>query len=90
MEIKIITQEKDFMELDFIGEDHTLCNSLRNELVSKPEVSFASYNSRHPLVGSPIFALKVNKGDPKKVFLSAVDSLKDKTKELRFSLKKFS
>lgn len=88
MEISIVKEEKNLIEVNLVGESHTLCNALRGELWNIDGTSFVSYNLKHPLVGSPVFALQVKKGNPKKVLASAADSLKGKTKELRSLLKK--
>ena len=88
MEIQIVQDTKDFFEIKIVGEGHTLCNVIRDELVNLEDTSFASYNIKHPLVSSPVLALKVNKGKPRKVLLDAVVSLKEKTKDLRSQLSK--
>ena len=90
MEVQIIKEDKDLIEIKVIGEGHTLCNVLRDELCTLEDTSFASYNLKHPLVSSPILALKVKKGKPRKVLIEAVNSLKSKTKELRSLLTKLS
>ena len=90
MEIQILKEDKDLIELKIIGEGHTLCNILRDEATTLEDTSFVSYNLKHPLVSSPILALKTKKGKPRKVLLDAVESLKGKTKELRSLLTKLS
>ncbi len=90
MEVHIIKEDKDIIEVNIVGEGHTLCNILRDELWSLDDTSFVSYNLKHPLVSTPILALKVKKGKPRKVLIDAVESLKNKTKELRSLLAKLS
>ncbi|MBI2148694.1 DNA-directed RNA polymerase subunit L [Candidatus Woesearchaeota archaeon] len=90
MEIEILKEEKDFLELKIVGETHTLCNIIRNELWEVEDTSFASYNLKHPLISSPILAVKVKKGKPRKVLLDAVQSLKTKTKQFKSLLTKLS
>lgn len=90
MEVHILKEDKELIELGIIGEGHTLCNILRDELSKLDDTSFVSYNLKHPLVSSPVFALKVKKGKPRKVLLDAVESLKARTKELRSLLTKLS
>ena len=50
MEIKILKEEKNKIEFEIIGEDHTLCNSIRNELWNQDTIDAAAYNIKHPLV----------------------------------------
>ncbi len=90
MEVDVIKEDKDLIEVKIIGEGHTLCNLIRQELSDSEGVSFSSYNLKHPLVSSPILSLKVEKGKPRKILLDAVVSLKTKTKHLKSLLNKFS
>lgn len=83
MEINILKEEKGTMEFEITGEGHTFCNLLRVELWESVDTSLASYNVKHPLVGTPVFAVSLKKGKPKKALLDAVDSLKAKIKEMR-------
>lgn len=88
MEIQLLKEDKDLIELKIIGEGHTLCNVLRNQLWDSEDTSIVSYNLKHPLVSSPVFVLKVKKGKPRKVLLDGVQALKEETKELRTLLSK--
>lgn len=87
MEINILKDEKEAMEFELKGEGHTFCNILRVELWNVEDIDFVGYNIKHPLISSPVFFVNVKKGKPKKVLLVAVDSLKDKVKEMRSLLK---
>ncbi len=88
MEVQLLKEDKDLIELKIIGEGHTLCNVLRNELWNAEDTSFVSYNLKHPLVSFPVFSLKTKKGKPRKVLLDSVQSLKDEVKQLRSLLTK--
>lgn len=88
MEIKVLNEDKNSIEFELGGENHTFCNLLRKELWESKDVSLASYNYKHPLISSPVFTLRVKSGKPKKLLSDAVDSLKKKTKDLRTQLKK--
>jgi DNA-directed RNA polymerase subunit L len=90
MEIQIINEDKTFIEFKIIGEGHTLCNALRAELADVSDVSFASYNIKHPMSGASVFALKVKKGSPRKALQDGIDSLKAKNNTIRTALKSFS
>ena len=90
MEVQLVQEDKDLIELKIIGEGHTLCNLIRNELCDSDSVSFASYNLKHPLVSSPILAVKTSKGKPRKALLDSIQSLKAKTKEFKSLLSKLS
>jgi DNA-directed RNA polymerase subunit L len=87
MEVKITKSEKDFMEFEVKGEDHTLANIIRKELWNVKGVKEASYNIKHPLIS----ALKISvrsEGKPKKAIAGAVSNIKAQVKELRALVKK--
>ena len=88
MELLVLKEEKNILELEIKGEDHTLANLLRNELWNVDSVELASYNIKHPIVSSPILSLSVTKSKPKKALEDAVHNIKSKTKEFRSLLKK--
>lgn len=88
MEIRILNEDKDFLEAEIVGEGHTLCNILRDELWNLEDTSFASYNLKHPLISNPVLAIKSKKGKPRKLLLDAVELIKAKNKEFRSLLTK--
>ena len=59
MELKVLKEEKNILELEIKGEDHTLANLLRGELWNTDGVELASYNLKHPIVSSPILSLHI-------------------------------
>ncbi len=83
MEISIIKEEKNKLEIEIAGEDHTLCNALRKELWKNKDVKVAAYNIEHPLVSQPRFIIQTNKDDPKKTLAKAADSLSDEFKKFK-------
>jgi len=88
MEVNVLKEEKNIIEIELKGEGHTLANLLRSELWNNNDIEIASYNLKHPIASSPILALSVSKGKPKKAIQEAVESLKAKTKEFKNLLKK--
>ena len=87
MEVNVLKEEKDNIELEIKGEDHTFCNILRSELWNLEDTNFAAYAIKHPLMSSPIFTLHVKKGKPRKVLNDAVDSLRSEAKGFKSALK---
>ena len=83
MEIKVLKEDKNRIELEIVGEDHTLCNSIRDELWNQDSVEISAYNIKHPLISNPVMLVEVSKGDPKTALNSAVSSLKKQIKELK-------
>ncbi len=80
MEVKVLEKTKDLLKLEIVGETHTLCNLLREELWNQ-DVDIAAYHIEHPLVSNPV--LVVSSKDPKKSLEKAIDSLKKTFSKLR-------
>jgi DNA-directed RNA polymerase subunit L len=53
MEIKVIEEGKKKMIFEVIGESHTLCNAMKDELYNDKHVNVASYMVEHPLKNIP-------------------------------------
>ena len=50
MEVSVVKYEKDYLEVDILGEDHTLGNIIRKELWNVKGVKEAGYIIKHPLI----------------------------------------
>ena len=87
MELKVLKEEKNTLELEVIGEGHTLCNLLRKELWDNDQVETASYTINHP-AAAPVFIITAKSGKARKHLQEAIASLKKKTKELKTSAQK--
>tara|TARA_Y100000034_G_C6575588_1_gene249587 strand:- start:138 stop:407 length:270 start_codon:yes stop_codon:yes gene_type:complete len=81
MEISILEEGKGVLEIEVKGEDHTLCNTLRNELWNH-SVEISAYNIEHPLISEPTLMVH-GTGDLKKKFVSASSSLRKLFKEMK-------
>jgi len=84
MDIRILKREKDTLEFEIVGEDHTFCNLLR-ELLSRDErVVMAAYRVDHPLVGHPRFVVMTDgSADPKDVLLEKAKLMRDLALEFK-------
>ncbi len=87
MEIRILKDEKDLMEFEVIGEDHTFCNLLRSELWKLDNTNFAGYSILHTLISAPKFCVSTENGKPRKVLLDAAVSVRAKVKDMKGLLK---
>jgi len=87
MKVNILKDEKDYMEVEIKGEDHTLGNMVRKELWKVSGTKEASYVIKHPLVSSMIFSVR-SSSKPKKVFHAANSQIKSKIKEMKALVKK--
>lgn len=86
MDLVKLQDDKDFLEFEIQGEDHTFCNLLRFHAWKEKGIEVVSYNIKHPLVGHPVFAVKGKA--PKKILGATIDSLKKEIKEIKDKFKK--
>tara|TARA_Y100000031_G_C7969406_1_gene269663 strand:- start:154 stop:426 length:273 start_codon:yes stop_codon:yes gene_type:complete len=89
MKITILEETKERLKLEVDGEDHTLCNALRDELWNVKGVVVAGYTMDHPLVTKPVFVVETDgKEDPRKALLKAVENIKENNKSLKAEVAK--
>ena len=87
MELTILEDKKARFVFELKGEDHTLCNALRQELWNDSKVTVSAYNIRHPLVAIPKFIVETKGKDPKKAVKDAIKRLKERNAELKKQVK---
>ncbi len=88
MEVKTITKEKNELEVEIIGEDHSLPNILREMIMQDPSVEFASYIIDHPKLGNPKLYIKTNgKKTAEKVLNDAVKKVRKEVSDLKTATK---
>jgi DNA-directed RNA polymerase subunit L len=80
MEMKVnvldMDKESNSLEFEIEGEDHTLCNALRNILLENEDVEFVSYKIDHPTHANPIFYIKTKAPKtPTEALIEASDKL---------------
>ncbi len=89
MNIKIIKNTARELELEIIGEGHTLCNPLREILFEDKHLTFAGYSVPHPLERSAHFIVRTDgKAKAINVFKQAAQKLIDRTEALRSEFRK--
>ena len=88
MELNVLEDKKKRLVFELKGEDHTLCNALREELWNDKSVTVSAYNISHPLIGIPRFIVETDGKDPKKALKDAISRLKKKNSELTSQAKK--
>ena len=52
--VKILKRESNSVELELVGEDHTIANLIAKYAIRKPGVVYSSYVIPHPLIGNPV------------------------------------
>ena len=83
MEVKVITKEKNVLELEFDGADQSLAQVLAQKLNDDKDVEFAAYKLEHPLIAQPRLVVRTKKGDPSKLLLSKLKELKDEVADFK-------
>ena len=79
--MKVIKETKKEFEIEITGESHSLCNTLRKTLMEDEDVEAAAYVIEHPIIGQP--KLYVKGKNPKKSLLTAAETVKSRSEELK-------
>ncbi|MFH1376372.1 MAG: DNA-directed RNA polymerase subunit L [Candidatus Woesearchaeota archaeon] len=89
MEVKVLEEDKKLINVEIIGEDHTLADALRQELWNEADVTISGYNIEHPLVSNPVLTVETSgKKEARKALFDAVDRLKKKNNEILQKIQK--
>ncbi len=79
MEIVVTQDTKDLLTFELKDSGHTFCNSLKKELYADAAVKEATYNIRHPLIGTPEFLVHTDgKKAPRAALKDAVKRLHER------------
>lgn len=62
MELNVIEKTKNKVIIEIRGENHTLCNALKEELYKDDKVKNAGYFIEHPAVGVPTLVVETKTG----------------------------
>ncbi|MCY0858955.1 MAG: DNA-directed RNA polymerase subunit L [Sulfolobaceae archaeon] len=73
MEIKVVKEDKNYLEIEIQGEEHTLGNLIAGLLRRVNGVTFVTYNKPHPLIDT-IYIKILTDGTitPKEALLKAI------------------
>lgn len=88
MELKIIKEEKDFLQAELVGEGHTFTNLLKEELWEDEKVKSAAYVIPHPLTSNPQIIVRTSGKMPKTALRDAAERIEKKAKEFSEKFKK--
>ena len=90
MELDILEYSKQNITFRLKGEGHTFCNLLRKELWNDDSVNVAGYKIEHTLESTPVFIVRTENKDIKKVLLDSCSRLQKLAKEARTKLAKIA
>lgn len=88
MELNVTEKKKNRLVFEIKGEDHTLCNALKDELAADSDVKLVGYNVEHPEIGIPVFVLETKSKEAKDVLVDAIHRLKKKNDSFLKAFKK--
>ena len=84
--IKVVADEKDYLELHLEREDVGFTNLLVEKLLKDKDVSFAASAYDHPLRGNPV--LKIKGKNPRKHLKEAIRATRKELESLQALLEK--
>ena len=58
-EINLLHKSKNELKVEIVGEGHTLCIALYEMLLKDDKIDFIGYDISHPLIGKPIFYIRM-------------------------------
>ncbi len=81
MEFKVLEETKTKLVFELLGETHTFCNLLKEEIRKVKGVEIVAYRIDHPLVGVPRFQIETKGVEPRKAIKEALKSIQKLSKE---------
>ncbi len=81
--MKLLKRERNSVEIELVGEDHTIANLIAKYAIRKKGVIYSSYIISHPLTANPVIVLTTDGSrDP-------LDVLEEVLKEIVSDAKSF-
>ncbi|HIK01993.1 TPA: DNA-directed RNA polymerase subunit L [archaeon] len=76
MELNVVKEEKDMLQVELVGETHTLANILKEELYEDPKVKGSAYVKEDSLESNPKLVIRTSGKKP-------MTALKDAAKRIQ-------
>ena len=86
MEMRLVNKTNNRLEIQFIGENDTLLNLLKQKLLADPTVDTATYIMGHPYLDNPTFVLETKSGKPEQALKNAAKDLRQTLDDLETQL----
>ena len=87
-ETKVLKQEKNYLELEFVGGDPAVLSVVRDYAVGDKDVEFAGCTLEHPQLAHPKLILRSEKKDVSKIVADAVKKASKTFDSIRSGIKK--
>lgn len=75
MNLKILNKTDTELEMEIVGETHTLLNLLKTILLEDDAVEIATYDIRYLGISEPIMYVRTNGKDPVQAVRSAISTM---------------
>ncbi|MGB1698083.1 MAG: RpoL/Rpb11 RNA polymerase subunit family protein [Thermoplasmatota archaeon] len=76
MELRVLSHEKNELEIEVLGENETLLNPIKQALLADKDVEFAEYIIEHPILSVPkIFLRTKGSAKPETVLKRTIKSV---------------
>jgi DNA-directed RNA polymerase subunit L len=75
MELNILSKTDRELEVELVGETHTLLNMLKDILIKDERVEAAFYDMKYVSISEPILYIKTNGTDPIEVLKDAASKI---------------
>lgn len=82
MELRTLTQDDTTVEIEVDGEDDTILNLVKQQLLQDDDVEVATYLRGHPRLDKPTLKVEVTSGDPVAKIEDAVSELRQEFDDL--------
>ncbi|MFA5106526.1 MAG: DNA-directed RNA polymerase subunit L [Candidatus Micrarchaeia archaeon] len=83
MKINFLAKEAHYVEIEIVGEDHSLPNALRELILQDDDVEFAAYKMPHPQIANPVLIVRTKSKNALAIVKSAAKELSKQAKEMR-------
>ncbi|MCX8200305.1 MAG: DNA-directed RNA polymerase subunit L [Candidatus Micrarchaeota archaeon] len=88
MKLNFVVDEKNHIEVQFIGEEYSIPAILKDILNDNKDVEFVTYVIGHPSRDPPLLVLKTKKNDARKVLKEALKEAITTLEDIKSSFSK--
>ncbi|MBM4249411.1 MAG: DNA-directed RNA polymerase subunit L [Euryarchaeota archaeon] len=88
MEVRILTKEKDLIEIELQGVNETVLEPLKQKLLQDDNVTQATYYMGHPMLARPRLRVRVKEGKPHAALKKASKAIASEFREAQTLIEK--
>ncbi|MCX6769328.1 MAG: DNA-directed RNA polymerase subunit L [Candidatus Micrarchaeota archaeon] len=87
MDIEIVKSEKNYVEIQVLGDDYGVAAAIKELLLDDKDVEFAAYRVDHPQIGKPILMVRTKEGNPISSIKYAIKKLRKQATDFKDAIK---